>query len=74
VVGRSTRREGSLEIFAERGGRGNGPARLVRALSDAFACAETDVGDMHFVGRISVSVIRPRKVAVGYGFRLTHPP
>ena len=57
MVGRSTRREGSLEIFAGRSGRGNGPARVVRALSDALACAEADVGDMHFVGWISVSVI-----------------
>jgi hypothetical protein len=50
-----------------------GNLHALRALSDAFACAESDVGDMRFVGRISVSVIRHRKEAVGYGFRLTHP-
>jgi hypothetical protein len=72
-VGRSTRREGSLEIFAGAAGGGSRSARLARTLNDAFARAESDVGDMHFVGRISVSVIRHRKEAVGYGFRLTHP-
>ena len=61
VVGRTTRREGSLEIYS-----GHHDRRIVSVHLRVRRAAR--MSKCRSVERISVSVIRHRKEAVGYGF------